>query len=104
MARYTDKEIKLLHFSWIDSDDDDPPWTHSKVNWKGKSIPFCNGVDIKSRGADRPEVTIYVASYNERGYYKDNEDWTKLFDDMLKYDVKVVGYPNNFKPYKTKKK
>lgn len=88
MARYTSNPVPFLTFTWVDSNDKDPPVDHMEVTWKGELFPLVQQVEIKATRPSAPQVVMtMVDGFTEQKH----PTWWKVMRDMQKYGVVFPG-------------
>lgn len=92
MANYTAKEIDLLGFTMVGTEDPNdpyPPFSDKKITWKGKIIPFINSIEISRTGT----IRIWVTPRNDRGYKKDDPEFKRAMREIRERGIEITGWP-----------
>lgn len=93
---YSEKEIELLRFSMLGSEDPNdeyPPFSAVSILWKGEIVPFVNGITIDAHSITIKSISIHVATRQNRGYMKDDENFSRIMREMRERSINIIGWP-----------
>ena len=94
---YTNKEVELLRFTQIGSEnkeDPDSPWEEAKILWRGQAVQFIRFIEIVY-SSGTPEITLMVANRKNRGCDKDDPSFHAMMEDMSSRGIKIIGWRKN---------